>query len=105
MFFIRLTVAVEWPCREAPTAQIRLIGARLGHPVPKFAPRGRKVGCSDMWIEGRRPVWIDATPVVELSAEVTAEDPSVGIDATAGVEGLRRLEQLREEGGGAFRGS
>jgi hypothetical protein len=43
MFSIKLTVAVERLFREAPTAQIRLIGAQRGHPVLKPALRLKKL--------------------------------------------------------------
>ena len=37
MSSIKLAVAVERLCLEAPTVQIRLIGAQRGHLAPKFA--------------------------------------------------------------------
>ena len=37
MSSIKLAVAVERLCLEAPTVQTRLIGARRGHLAPKFA--------------------------------------------------------------------
>ena len=46
MSSIKLAVAVERLCLEAPTVQTRLIGARRGHLAPQFAINlKKKLGC------------------------------------------------------------